>query len=187
MIENNTNTISEIWKAIPDFLAYQVSNYGRVMSFWRRSFDGFGRGGKIVLENEPQKILQSAPDRGGYLRVCLVRDNKRYSFRIHRLVLTVFIGPCPPGYEACHTDGKRNNNFLENLRWDMPANNDADTKRHGLLKGMNSCRAKLANSQIIQIRELATIGHSRSKIGTMFGVNQSTISRIVLRQRWGHI
>ena len=33
---------------------------------------------------------------------------------VGRLVLEVFVGPCPPGMEACHNDGDPHNNWLDN-------------------------------------------------------------------------
>jgi hypothetical protein len=33
--------------------------------------------------------------------------------------------------QCCHTNGKASDNRLENLRWDTPANNVADRKKHG--------------------------------------------------------
>lgn len=50
---------------------------------------------------------------GGYLRVQI--NGKQY--RVHRLVLEAFVGPCPEGFECDHSDRNRRNNALTNLRW----------------------------------------------------------------------
>lgn len=57
--------------------------------------------------------------------------------RVSRLILETFVGPCPPGMEACHgPDPDRSNNRLDNLKWDTHANNMKDC----LDRGTHSCR-----------------------------------------------
>lgn len=51
--------------------------------------------------------------------------------RVHLLVLETFVGPRPHGMFGCHNDGDKDNNRLENLRWDTASNNSYDTVRHG--------------------------------------------------------
>ncbi len=172
----------EIWKSISDYPGYEVSNQGRVRSFWKRQ----GRK-PCCLSNKPQRILRPRPDNDGYLGLSLCRNGKKYTFTIHKIVLRAFVGLCPPGMEACHADGKRLNNYLENLRWDTPAGNGADVRRHGSRKGVKNPQAKHTESQIIQIRELTTHKHTQRKIAKMFDVSQSTIWRILNRQNWAHI
>ncbi len=183
MTKNNPNTISEIWKEIPGFPGYEVSNRGRVRSFWRRGKAGRGQ---FHLANIPQKIVQPGY-RSGYLFIKLFKEGNRFIYSIHRLVLLVFTGSCPPGMESCHNDGIRTNNFFENLRWDTPANNDRDIKKHGTRKGIKNHRARLNNVQVIQIREMASQGHFQREIAKKFSVHQGTISRIVLHKNWNHI
>lgn len=72
-------------------------------------------------------LLRGSVDRKGY-RLVFVQGR---SLRVHRLVLTVFVGPCPPGMQTRHLDGDPGNNHLGNLRWGTPAENNRDTLRHG--------------------------------------------------------
>ncbi len=182
MVNSQFTTEGEIWKPIPGFPGYEVSDQGRVRSFWQICRNPYQM-------NTPQRTLRlSKPNRYPY--VCLYRHGKLHRVRIHRLVLMTFIGPCPPGMEACHEDGKRTNNFVENLRWDTPVNNCADTRKHGSLKifkGMANGKAKLTDAQVIRIRELAIQGYPYRKIGEMFGVCSRNISCIVLHKTWVHI
>lgn len=54
-------------------------------------------------------------------------------------------------------------------------------------KGTNNGRAVLNEIQIATIRRLyAEKSYSQIALGITFGVHQSTISRIVRRQRWGN-
>lgn len=50
---------------------------------------------------------------------------------IHRLVLEAFVGPCPDGMEALHSDGNKTNNNVDNLRWGTPSENNRDIVKHG--------------------------------------------------------
>jgi hypothetical protein len=101
---------------------------------------------------------------------------------VHKLVLITFIGPRPPGMEACHNDGKPSNNFLSNLRWDTPKNNQFDSLKHGT-KGS----AKLNSEKVIKIRKMASQGYTYAELMNLFLVTRSTISKIVLHQTWPHI
>jgi hypothetical protein len=61
-------------------------------------------------------------------------DGRRFAktFKVHRLVLMTFLGPCPEGMEACHfPDRDVSNNRLENLRWDTKKANAFDQYLHG--------------------------------------------------------
>lgn len=181
MANSQIITKPEIWKPIPNFPGYEISNRGRVRSFWKR---GQGTWNKIDI---PQRIRQPSIEGRGYLQISLWKNGKNYCRLVHRLVLFAFIGPRPSGMEACHYDGIRTNNFLENLRWDTPANNGADTKRHGSQKGIKNPGAKLNDGQIIQIRELVTQGYPQREIAKMFGITQANISRIITGKAWRHI
>jgi hypothetical protein len=100
---------SERWAVIPGSNGdYEVSDLGRVRS-WRR------RGGRRA---EPR--LRSLNNVGGYRQVELQGAGL---WTIHRLVLTAFVGPCPPGCEASHINGDRADNRLANLVWETHAEN----------------------------------------------------------------
>jgi hypothetical protein len=59
---------------------------------------------------------------------------------VHRLVLEAFIGPCPPGMEACHyPDPSRQNNHVGNLRWDTKQENAHDRYRDRLPRTGKRC------------------------------------------------
>ncbi len=182
MTEINPITIPEVWKAIPDFPGYEVSDHGRVRSFWRQ-----GRKRRGLMDT-PQKILRPFPKKDGYLGVCLFKNGKVFILRIHRLVLLAFVGPCPLGMQSCHADGTRTNNFLKNLRWDTPLGNGADAKKHGSHKGMKNGQAKLTESQVKEIRALySNEGYKQKNLGEMFSVCPQNICQIVNCQSWKHV
>ena len=95
-IENLPN---EEWRDIKDFESlYQVSNYGRV-------------------KNNNYHIMRFGYNKKGYLQVCLVKNGKKYTKRIHRLVAIAFI-PNPDNLpQVNHKDENKNNNCVSNLEW----------------------------------------------------------------------
>ena len=179
----------ETWKAVEGFPGYEVSDHGRVRSFWRRWGLGRGHGGKFVLTDRPLRILIPTTHPGGALQVKPRRDNKNHPLKVHRLVLEAFVGPCPSGHECRHLDGNPTNNHLGNLCWSTHADNMADTLRHGTHnRGERHGCSRLTESQVKNIRELHTQGSINPKvIGEMFGIARSYVYQIVHRARWKHL
>lgn len=92
----------EVFKAIPGFEGrYQVSDKGRVKTLNR---------GKIGT-----KLMSLVSDGHGYKVVKLGKN--RQIFRVHRLVMLAFVGPCPEGLQVDHINGIRDDNRPENLRY----------------------------------------------------------------------
>ena len=83
---------------------YQVSNLGRVKSLGND-------------KTRKERILKVTPDKGGYLQVFLYKNGKRKTFKVHRLVATMFI-PNPENKTFIdHINTIRDDNRVENLRW----------------------------------------------------------------------
>ena len=162
--------MEELWKDVVGFEgAYKVSNFGNVMTV---------KTGKI---KKPTKDLKQ----GGRLTVLLWKENKCKLVKVHRLVLTAFVGEAPDGMECCHNDGNASNNNLENLRWDTPQNNQKDRVHHGTSnRGERCAAAKLTTEQIISIRHDP---RPQKEIAIEYGVQPSQISRIKNKVRWGHV
>lgn len=80
----------------------------------------------------PAKMLTPSPNNHGVRSVGLYDgEGKRSTQRVAILMLTAFVGPCPPGYDCCHWDDDPSNERLENLRWDTRAANQDDSVRNG--------------------------------------------------------
>jgi hypothetical protein len=121
----------ERWRAVPGFDGYyEVSDHGRV-----RSVERVVKGGTQRIRARIRKQSLSS----GYPKVTLLREGRSSSVRIHVLVLSAFVGPRPVGAFACHDDGDRTNNRLDNLRWDTPTSNSLDTVRHG--RNLNAAKS----------------------------------------------
>ena len=166
---------------------YGVSADGRAWSR-RGKRRLFGRNGteSVLLDTwKPLKLV-----RGNHnARMLNARINgKQRLFQVHRLVLSLFVGPCPEGMECCHNDGDRTNNRVENLRWDTHRNNIADKRRHGTHQaGSKHGMAKLTEAQVLEIRRRFAAGEGSTTLALAFGVTWRHILDIVKRDRWRHI
>ena len=96
----------EIWKDIPNYEGYKISNLGRVKSLERID----ARGNK-----RKEKILKPSIDRKGYYRVALCKNSKVKKYYVHRLVYEAFNGQIPEGLQVNHINEIKTDNRLENL------------------------------------------------------------------------
>lgn len=103
---------------------YEVSDQGRVRSLDR--LVPHGRGG--TMRRRKGQVLKPGLSSAGYETVTL---GKRGSHGIHVLMLTAFVGPCPPGHECRHLDDVRTHNRLPNLAWGTRSDNMKDMYRNG--------------------------------------------------------
>ena len=185
--------VQERWLPVPDFPGYEVSDRGRVRSYWKAKGAAPGSQGEIpggkFIAPTPQRILAGSLDKGGYRRLVLRRDGRNHYLKVHTLVLEAFIGSCPPGMQGCHGDGIRTHNWLSNLRWDSCKNNHHDRLEHGTTpSGERNGQSVLTETDVIQIRALfAQGGYSKQNLSEMFNVSPSTISHIILRRSWNHL
>ena len=92
---------NEIWKPIPNYDGYEVSNYGRVKS----------------LKLGRELILKPKDDFRGYFNIQLWVKNRKKSFKIHQLVAMAFLGHKPNGQNLVvnHINFDKKDNRLENL------------------------------------------------------------------------
>jgi len=166
----------EVWLPIPGFEKYHVSNFGRVKRV------------KKTWSHEP-KILTPWTESHGYKQVELTDNGVTKTFRVHRLVLSVFVGDAPDDKpEANHKDGKRDNNSIDNLEWVSSRDNmkwSYSQNIRGKLYGEKSHLAKLTNGIVLAIRaeDKTTI----RKLAKKYGVSNSCIHSILKRKTWVHI
>ena len=149
----------ETWKEIEGFPGYEVSDMGRVRSFYKRAW----RDWEQVAE--PQRILKGALTPQGYRFVSLRRLGLSYTQRIHQLVLEAFVGFCPGGQECCHNDGNPLNNHLSNLRYDTHLENMHDAIEHGWIPGQVG---SLSEEDVIAIRTRYANGTNRQKLAVEY-------------------
>src|SRR3954466_12590927 len=91
----------ERWKRIPRWPAYEVSTWGNVKTYWKRT-SGRGGGSHCVI-GSLGKPMKPHLDKNGYRKVMLYDGSGiREKHFVAHLVLVTFVGPWPPGMEACH-------------------------------------------------------------------------------------
>lgn len=177
---------SEVWKAIKGIPGYEVSNHGRLRSYWKRNSLGIGKGSKMTLEPIPQSYKKLSVGSSGYEQAVLYINNQYKNVRVHLLVLEAFIGSRPKGMDGCHNDGDKHNNHVSNLRWDTRRNNLADAKKHGTAPiGERHGGAKLSSEQVIEIRNTPALNYR--EIADKYNVSYWTIKNIINFKSWTHI
>lgn len=147
--------------------------------------------GGHIWSCKQKKYLQPRPS-SGYLRVDLYRGGRHHWKLIHRLVLEAFIGPCPDGMEACHNNGDRTDNRLENLRWDTRSANQKDAVRHGThagfgRKGEKHPLSRLTETQVRELVRRREAGAPLIAISSHYGVSRGCVNDIIHRRTWRHL
>lgn len=155
----------EEWREVPGKWPYEVSDQGRV----RRSEPGKG--------TQVGRVLKPYDTHNGYKFVHLCKNGESSPYRVHRLVLRAFVGPCPEGCEADHINRVRDDNRLENLRW-------LDALKNRGQRADTISRAKLTREEVIEIRVTYETceGVSQESLAEQYGVSLKAIWRAV----WGH-
>ena len=117
----------EVWADVGKYRGlYQVSNLGRVKSLSRT----VSRGGAPFQVRE--RILKPHGDsKCGHLRVNLSCEGQQKTNRVHTLVATAFLGPCPKGKEGRHGSHGVHDNSVSNLRYGTRSDNQMDRVRDG--------------------------------------------------------
>jgi len=173
--------MKEIWKTIPGFRNYKVSNLGRV-----RSKPRWVRNGEKGLRLVRGRILKPHKLRSGYLLVAPYKNYKRRPRLVHRLVLEAFVGPCPKGHEARHYPNQdRTNNRLSNLSWATPKTNANDRIENGTTYiGEANSQTKLTEKKVKLIVKLRKKGYSQRQIARRLEVSPGTIEAILSGKTW---
>lgn len=103
----------EEWRPVVGFEElYKVSDRGRVYSV---------RTGKFLKAGMNRR----------HRHVALCDGGEGKSYRVHRLVMAAFVGPCPDGLEVRHLDDDPDNNHLTNLVYGTRSENTLDRVRNG--------------------------------------------------------
>lgn len=194
MAEKQHKRTREIWKVVPGYPGYEVSNLGRARSldrivpYRKRTKQGAkghytagqytdGRKGSF----RKGKLLRagSGTKTSPYVTVYL---GKERHVRVHAAVLLAFVGPRPNGLVCCHNNGNKLDNRLDNLRYDTIRNNILDRALHGTdNSGERHGMSKLSDADTRFIMN-ASIELER-RLAKRFNVTESCIRGIIAKRR----
>lgn len=137
----------------------------------------------IKTGKELQKRIKN-----GYYSVVLYKKSKRKDFLVHRLIAESFIPNPDNKSEVNHINGKKLDNRLSNLEWVTHAENQEKAKKSGLyLKGSQVYNSIFSDEQVQFIREVFSIGYSKSKLSRVFNVQDTVISDIINNESYKSI
>lgn len=177
----------EIWKTIPGFSRYKVSNLGKIIS---TNYKNSG----LTKELRPGY-------RGGYFRTMLLSDEGHYkTMSIHRIVMTTFFGHSQ--LEINHINGIKDDNRLCNLEYVTHSENLLHAYKTGLqfaLNGEKNANSKLTEFEVEEIREyVKTLQESgkryynRKELAKKYNVSESCIKELIINRKtrkncWSHL
>lgn len=106
----------EIWKEIPGFPSYEVSNFGKVRSKKRVKLLKNGR--KVHFKSR-LKSLRKHPINKFYMTDLIDEKGKRKTVYPHKAVASAFLENDDPKKNrvVMHIDGNNTNNHIDNLKW----------------------------------------------------------------------
>jgi hypothetical protein len=138
-----------------------------------------------IFNKVTNKFRKPQVDKDGYAVIYIGNTN----YKIHRLVAITYLDNPNNLPQINHIDNNRMNNHYSNLQWTTQQLNI----KHKVVSGRNpvgseSCRAKLTESEVLQIRSLyENTKVSQKSLALKFGVSQMQICYIVTRKQWTHI
>lgn len=119
--------------------------------------------------------------------------NGKYD-KAHRASYTLFVGPIPKDMWVLHRCDKPICVNPEHLFTGTRQDNVDDMLRKGRggqwknpPRGSRRKNTKLTETAVLDIRMRCGRGESQGNVAKIYGVQQSTVFKVVHRQRWGHV
>ena len=173
---------NEKWRQIKGYESYEVSNTGLVRSVDReiKRTDGQIR----FVEGKELTIQHDSRSGRPMVRLYHAETRKGKTFKVHRLVALMFLGPRPEGTETCHLDGDVTNNNDWNLQYKSKSSNQIDIMKH-----TKQCAAgKLTVEDVVEIRRAYKEKEmNQYELAEKFGISQASVSEIVNRKTFKFI
>ena len=132
----------------------------------------------VVINLKTNRKYKGTIGKSGYLQWSTTRNNKNYTWSIHRLIAIKYI-PNPNNYPVInHIDGNKLNNSIDNLEWCTYSHNNKEAVRLGLVDNSNNNRPY---KKVIQInkdtKEIIKIYNSITEASKELKINDSNISK----------
>lgn len=141
-----------------------------------------------VYSTKSKRFLKTRISNRGYVLVSLCLKGRHYVKNVHRLVADAYLGGKFFNAQINHINGDKFDNSIGNLEWVTPKTNMHRAVYSGLIKtGELAPGAKLRNCEVENIRNRWRAGNvSQGELAKEYGVNQSTVCRIVNYKRRKH-
>lgn len=173
------------YREIEGFPGYLIGTDGLIWSCREQISEKGHQGFKTITR--PDYHLVPINKSHGYSYVSLTNGPSRIHKRVHVMVLTIFSGPRPQGYQSRHHNGIRTDNRLENLSWATPKVNNADKILHGTRQcGESAPSTKLTARQVQEVRALKGVRTS-TQVARVYGVSRGCISGIWTGKNWSSL
>lgn len=170
---------SIVYKEIPGWSGYRAGSDGTIWTCKN------GRWGLLSTWRQ----MKTIPGNHNYMYVMLSGNGQRRNVCVHTLILESFVGPRPNEMECCHGNNNRQDNRLDNLRWDTPKSNQLDRSKFGT--GNNGSKhglAVLTETDVLELRMLHDVhGVTATNLGKRFKIHPNHAAQIYRREIWKHI
>lgn len=124
----------------------------------------------------------------GALKVGSLTDGTRRNALAHRISWELANGVAPEGLHVCHHCDNPPCVNPSHLFLGTASENHADKVSKGRqARGERQGSSRLTTADVLRIRALALQGQKHADIGSLFGVRQTQVSRIVRRAQWRHV
>ena len=122
----------ELWKPIPDFEGYQISNWGRLKLKETYDEDNSVCRRGIRVDGKPKR-KEAKISKNKTNDILLSWSGQKKWFKRGQLVLLAFVGPPPSDEEANarHLNDNPEQNWPSNLAWGTSKDNHNDGVRNG--------------------------------------------------------
>jgi hypothetical protein len=165
----------EEWRSLNGYdRDYKVSNFGRVG-------EQLKRGNKLKVLKQYGTGLDRI-----HLSVNLRSNGKSAIKLVHHLVAQTWLPPKPIGQIILHGPRGRRDNCPDNLSYGTYKQNAGpDRERDGtLVKGEQSCWAKLTEKDVIEIRKST---ETCRVLAEKYGVSSTVVSKARTGKTWKHV
>lgn len=181
--------MKEIFRTIPSFPDYEVSNFGRVKTKSRyiRFVHAKTKEEHFRLTNE--RFLKIQYNRlTGYKFHQLYIGKKMHNKPIHQLVADAFLDKIDGLDVINHIDGNKHNNVISNLERCTNAYNHHHATITGLKsKGSEIGTSKLNDNMVHAIKYFLSKGVTHKEISLAFKISRPNVTLISNNKIWKHI